>query len=716
MKTHYSTWSLLLAVAALSFNAHSQIYEFTNAGASGRFGPTQAQVNAAYSSTNLANNVTINTQGIQEWTVPATSNYRITAVGACGGEGQGTYYPGKPGTGATIVGDFFLTQGTVVKVVVGQKGTYANNGSGGGGGSFVFTGASGGNGLLIAAGGGGGHGHGTASISTGAHGGGGSATQSQVNGAFGTGNGGSNGLGEGGKHGTGCSFSGSGSGGTGWLSDGDNATCGVSQGGNHTSYIGGSSGNGCNGGFGGGAGANGNGTPGGGGGGYTGGGGGNTWNGSAWGAGAGAGSFNGGINQVNTAGVTGALSGYTHGSVTFEATCDPLNLTVTPNDTICLGESLTLSASSTNNGTISWNNGITGGQAFTITTPGDTSFTATSTDTNDCETVVNVLVDTVPERVDTITACDSYTWIDGVTYTSSNSTATFTVPTNDGVGCDTLAMLDLTIFVSPIVTDLVYSCGDYTWIDGVTYTSSTNTPTVSFAGGAASGCDSTSILDLRIGGPSSVVDEVEACDSYLWINNQIYNNSVSGETFVLQNRYGCDSTVTLELTINKTPSVQMLEFNSDYVCIDREPFVLPAAQPAGGRYRGPGVSGNMFDPAKAGNGYHTIVYTYTTSKDCSESDSSTVFVTDCLGTDDLSILPGLVIFPNPTSDLVNITFDQLQSDVRMTLMSIDGKVVYKNESVTNNQIVIDMVTASNGLYLLKIETAYQSQIFKLVKN
>ena len=124
----------------------------------------------------------------------------------------------------------------------------------------------------------------------------------------------------------------------------------------------------------------------------------------------------------------------------------------------------------------------------------------------------------------------------------------------------------------------------------------------------------------------------------------------------------------------------------------------------------------MFDPAKAGNGYHTIVYTYTTSKDCSESDSSTVFVTDCLGTDDLSILPGLVIFPNPTSDLVNITFDQLQSDVRMTLMSIDGKVVYKNESVTNNQIVIDMVTASNGLYLLKIETAYQSQIFKLVKN
>ena len=164
---------ILLAFVMLAFNSYSQTYEFNNAGASGRFGPTQAQVNAAYSSTNLANSVTINTQGIQEWTVPASLTYRISAIGACGGEGQGVYYPGKPGTGATITGDFFLTQGTVVKIVVGQKGTYANNGSGGGGGSFVFTGTSGGNGLLLAAGGGGGHGHGTSAIPTGAHGGGG---------------------------------------------------------------------------------------------------------------------------------------------------------------------------------------------------------------------------------------------------------------------------------------------------------------------------------------------------------------------------------------------------------------------------------------------------------------------------------------------------------------------------------------------------------------
>lgn len=354
---------ILLAFVMLAFNSYSQTYEFNNAGASGRFGPTQAQVNAAYSSTNLANSVTINTQGIQEWTVPASLTYRISAIGACGGEGQGVYYPGKPGTGATITGDFFLTQGTVVKIVVGQKGTYANNGSGGGGGSFVFTGTSGGNGLLLAAGGGGGHGHGTSAIPTGAHGGGGGAAQFQVNGAFGTGNGGSNGVGHGGKNGIGCgTFQGSGSGGAGWLSDGDNSPCtNPSQGGNHTTYVGGSSGSGCIGGFGGGGGANGNGTPGGGGGGYTGGGGGNKWNGSAWGAGAGAGSYNGGSNQVNIAGVTGALSGYNHGSVTITRL---YSVFISQDSNIlCHGESTAALSSEVNGGTppytYLWNTGDT---------------------------------------------------------------------------------------------------------------------------------------------------------------------------------------------------------------------------------------------------------------------------------------------------------------------------------------------------------------------
>ena len=48
---------------------------FTNAGATGREGPSQSQINTAYDGTTLDDAVTVNTQGIQEWTVPASVSY-----------------------------------------------------------------------------------------------------------------------------------------------------------------------------------------------------------------------------------------------------------------------------------------------------------------------------------------------------------------------------------------------------------------------------------------------------------------------------------------------------------------------------------------------------------------------------------------------------------------------------------------------------------------
>jgi hypothetical protein len=68
------------------------------------------------------------------------------------------------------------------------------------------------------------------------------------------------------------------------------------------------------------------------------------------------------------------------------------------------------------------------------------------------------------------TACDTYTWIDGNTYTSSNNTATHTL-TNSG-GCDSLVTLDLSIPVLDTkVTDggsILTShqpTGSYQWLD-----------------------------------------------------------------------------------------------------------------------------------------------------------------------------------------------------------------------------------------------------------
>ena len=140
-------------LTAGSFISAQTTYEFTNAGATGRTGPTQAQVNSAYASTNLNNAVTINTQGIQEWTVPTGGLYKFTVYGAQGA-GTNTYTGGK---GAKIYGEITLNANDVLLIVVGQQGLGSSSGAtGGGGGTYVAKKVANGNHIpLIIAGGGG---------------------------------------------------------------------------------------------------------------------------------------------------------------------------------------------------------------------------------------------------------------------------------------------------------------------------------------------------------------------------------------------------------------------------------------------------------------------------------------------------------------------------------------------------------------------------------
>ena len=95
---------------------------------------------------------------------------------------------------------------------------------------------------------------------------------------------------------------------------------------------------------------------------------------------------------------------------------------------------------------------------------------------------------------DLVQACDNYTWIDGNTYTTSNNTATYTLVSASG--CDSIVTLDLTIASSLFGVEVVESCDSYTWIDGNTYTTSNNTATYTLV--SSSGCDSIVTLDLTI--------------------------------------------------------------------------------------------------------------------------------------------------------------------------------------------------------------------------
>ncbi|MFZ9700248.1 MAG: PKD domain-containing protein, partial [Flavobacteriales bacterium] len=137
-------------------NCSPATYTFSNCGQTGRTGPSQAQCNASYGS-----GVVTVSNGVQLWTVPATGNYTIQAAGAEGGD-KGDYL-NQSGKGTIVSGSVSLTAGTVLAIVVGQRGgqslsANSSGGGGGGGGSFVYNSQS--NVLYVAAGGGGGIGAG----------------------------------------------------------------------------------------------------------------------------------------------------------------------------------------------------------------------------------------------------------------------------------------------------------------------------------------------------------------------------------------------------------------------------------------------------------------------------------------------------------------------------------------------------------------------------
>ena len=142
-------------------------------------------------------------------------------------------------------------------------------------------------------------------------------------------------------------------------------------------------------------------------------------------------------------------------------------------------------------------------------------------------------------------ACGSYTWINGVTYTN-NTNAQIVLP-NAGVGgCDSVILLNLTLHPNYSTIDEVNACESYTWINGITYIQNNNS--AAFLLQSAYGCDSLVRLNLTFGEASDTsLIQSSAVGSYV-LNNIVYNSS--GTYFQnLQNQYGCDSTIQLNLFV-----------------------------------------------------------------------------------------------------------------------------------------------------------------------
>ena len=162
----------------------------------------------------------------------------------------------------------------------------------------------------------------------------------------------------------------------------------------------------------------------------------------------------------------------------------------------------------------------------------------------------------------TVTSCGDYTWNGNIYNSSSTETYSYTNSSN----CPSTDTLHLTVNQPTNDTITVSACDSYNFF-GTEYTNTTNSPIFTYPGGNRKGCDSTIHLHLTILGHETGTDTRTACESFTWrCNNETYTTSTNGITASGgADAYGCDSIITLNLTINHgTHNIESLATCSTY--------------------------------------------------------------------------------------------------------------------------------------------------------
>ncbi|MBK7763184.1 MAG: T9SS type A sorting domain-containing protein [Bacteroidetes bacterium] len=183
-------------------------------------------------------------------------------------------------------------------------------------------------------------------------------------------------------------------------------------------------------------------------------------------------------------------------------------------------------------------------------------YTASFLNSNNCDSIVtlNLTINNSSTNPPTnLTVCNSYTWpVNGLVYTASGSyLATFL----NAAGCDSNRVLNITVNQSSVNTPTIVSvCNAYTWtVSGLTYT---NTGIYSVAFTNSDNCDSTVTLNLTINQNTiNAPQTINACVNYTWPVNSVTYTSTGIYTSTFLNSNGCDSSYTLNLTINPIPVV-----------------------------------------------------------------------------------------------------------------------------------------------------------------
>ncbi|MDY0215635.1 MAG: PKD domain-containing protein [Bacteroidales bacterium] len=325
---------------------------------------------------------------------------------------------------------------------------------------------------------------------------------------------------------------------------------------------------------------------------------------------------------------------------------------------------------------------------------------------------------TLVEFTDLSVDGDIYLWNfdDGNLDTIANPTHTYYLPGTYSVSLtitDTLTLVNNTKQIPILITGNTFHSFSVTSCDSYSAPSGNQSFTTSGIYNDTIpnqwGCDSVLTIDVTINYATLGTDLIIACDNYTWIDGITYSASNTTAIYTLTNVNGCDSIVTLALTINQTPDTSVLQdgitlsaiangsgLSYQWLDCDNNFAVLQ------------GETGQSYTAAV--NGHYAVEV----------SENECVGISDCYAITSVGILEDsyenkIVIYPNPTNGKINLDLGQVYAETLVKIYDVYGKLV--SQFVFKNENKLEFyINDVNGIYLMDVQSGNQKALMKVIKN
>ena len=325
---------------------------------------------------------------------------------------------------------------------------------------------------------------------------------------------------------------------------------------------------------------------------------------------------------------------------------------------------------------------------------------------NGCDSVITIYLNMIQPSYDTINpvVCHYYLTPNGNKLTHSGIYSEIVKTEN---GCNNLLTINLKIINNTNTYVKTNSCidyispsGKYLWNKDGIYMDTLI---------SAEGCDSVLTIDLKIHHPTYATHHISACKSFnSYSNNQTWFKSGVYKDTAL-NRMGCDSFLSIDLTINKA-DVDIIYIENQLIAKSESGFYQWMECIDHGRKSNiKGENNRLFLPPK--NGAYALAL----------SDNGCTDTSNCYYLFDVNLTSVkeesfAKVHPNPHSSTFNISLKNYLEVSKIELIDCLGKSILVRNILTSNELTFDN-SGSNGIYFLRL--SYKTgkiEHIKVVKN